>query len=51
MVIFRFRDYLFVYGTAPSQEAWDAVEKHPVTPRWNEYMAEALETDENGEII
>ena len=51
MVIYRFEDYLFIYGTAPSAEAWERVEVHPVTPRWNEHMAEVLETDESGELI
>ena len=51
MVIYRFDDLLFVYGTAPSQEAWDAVENDPVTPRWNEHMAEVLKSDEKGELI
>ena len=51
MVIHRFEDTLFIYGTAPSQEAWARVEEHAVTPRWNQYMAEVLETDEHGHII
>ncbi len=51
MVIYRFGDTLFVYGTAPSQEAWARVERHPVTPRWNAFMAEVLETDEKGDPI
>ncbi len=51
MVIYRFQDLLFVYGTAPSQEAWDAVEHDSATPRWNEYMAEVLKSDEKGELI
>ena len=51
MVIYRFQELLFVYGVAPSQEAWDTVENHPTTPRWNEYMAEVLKSDEKGELI
>ena len=51
MAIYRFEDTLFIYGTAPSSEAWQRVEDHPVTPRWNEHMAEVLETDDNGELI
>ena len=42
---------LFVYVTAPSQEAWARVEKLSVTPRWNEFMKEVLETDEKGDLI
>ena len=51
MVIYRHEHFLFVYGVAPSQKAWDAVENDPVTPRWNEYMAEVLKVDDNGELI
>ena len=51
MAIYRFEDTLFIYGTAPSATAWQRVEDHPVTPRWNEYMAEVLETDDNGDLI
>ena len=51
MVIYRFQDYLFIHGTAPSQESWDRVEEHEVTPRWNAYMAEVLKTNEEGEVI
>ena len=45
MVIYRFGDLLFVHETASSDEAWDRVNEHPVTARWNAYMAEVLETD------
>lgn len=51
MVIYPFEDTLFIYGTAPSEEAWARVEAHPVTPRWNAYMAEVLQTDASGTII
>ena len=51
MAIYRFNEYLFVYGNAPSQESWDNVGNHSVTPRWNEYMAEVLKTDDEGNII
>ena len=51
MAIYRFNEYLFVYGNAPSQESWDNVANHSVTPRWNEYMAEVLKTDDEGNII
>jgi L-rhamnose mutarotase len=51
MAIYRFEDTLFIYGTAPSEEAWEEIAAHPVTPQWNADMAEVLETDENGELI
>ena len=51
MVIYRHEEYLFVYGTATSQQAWDELGGDPVTPRWNTYMAQVLETDAQGDII
>jgi L-rhamnose mutarotase len=51
MVIYRFEDHLFVYGTAPSQQSWDEMKADPITPRWNRYMAEVVETDASGNII
>ena len=51
MVICRHEDRLFVYGTAPSEQASDELGGDPVTPRWNTYMAEVLETDAQGNII
>ena len=51
MAIYRFEDYLFVCGTAPSEEDWKAIGTHPVTPHWNEYMSEVLESDANGELV
>jgi L-rhamnose mutarotase len=51
MVIYRFEDFLFVHETAPSEQSWQALNEHPVTARWNEYMAEVLETDGNGNIL
>ena len=50
MVIYRFNDYLFVHQTAPSEDVWARVAEHPVTARWNTYMSEVLETDEDGDI-
>src|SRR5690242_8925089 len=51
MVIYRHEQTLFVYGTAPSDQAWADLDKHAVTPRWNAYMAEVLETDAQGGIV
>ena len=51
MVIYRFEDSLFVYGVAPSEDAWAAAERHPLTPRWNAYMADVLETDAQGVLV
>jgi L-rhamnose mutarotase len=51
MVIYQLGDILFVHGAAPTADAWKAMAADPITPRWNQYMAEVLETDENGEIV
>ena len=51
MVIYRHEDHLFVYGTAPSDQAWAEMNRDPITPRWNKYMAEVLETDNDGNIV
>ena len=51
MVIYRHEQTLFVYGTAPSDQAWADLNAHPVTPRWNKHMAEVLETDAQGGIV
>jgi L-rhamnose mutarotase len=51
MVIYRHEDHLFVYGTAPSEQVWKEMNDDPVTPRWNKYMAEVLQTDAQGNII
>ena len=50
-VIYRYGDLLFVLEHAPSQESFEKLGAHPVTPRWNQYMSEVLQTDERGEII
>ena len=51
MVIYPFGDYLFVHETAPSDEAFDRVNRHPENARWNKYMSEVLETDGSGNPI
>jgi L-rhamnose mutarotase len=50
-VIYRHGDLLFVHEQAHSDESFEKMGAHPVTPRWNKYMAEVLQTDERGEII
>ncbi len=51
MVIYRHEDHLFVYGTAPSEQAWTEMNGDAIAPRWNKYMAEVLETDDAGNIV
>ena len=51
MTIYRFNEYLFVHGVAETPEAWDRCDQDPVTSRWNKYMADVLETDNDGNIV
>ena len=50
MIIYQFGDTLFVHG-AGTTEAWATMAAASVTPRWNAYMADVLETDDDGAII
>ncbi len=51
MVIYRYEDTLFIHERAPSEEAFQKMGAHPVTPRWNKYMADVLQTDSRGNIV
>ena len=51
MVIYRHEDLLFVHEQAPSDESFQKMGAHPITPRWNRHMAEVLQTNERGEVI
>ena len=47
MVIYRHKELLFLFGTAPDEQAWKDMEDHPLTPRWDEYMSGVLEPIED----
>ena len=51
MVIYHFEDSLFMHATAPSQFAWEELNALPITTRWDEYMAEVLQTQAGGKPI
>jgi L-rhamnose mutarotase len=51
MAIYSLDGLLFVHQIAPSKEAWSRMNLLPVTARWNAFMAEVLETDDNGNIV
>lgn len=51
MVIYLYENLLFLYANAPSPQAWDQVNQHPITPRWDEYMSDLLESDGNGHVF
>ena len=50
MAIFHHEGLLFVHGIAPDDAAWQRIADHPVSDRWNDFMAEVLETGANGEL-
>ena len=47
MAIYRYRELLFLFATAPDEQAWRDMENHPITPRWDQYMSEVLDTVED----
>jgi L-rhamnose mutarotase len=48
MVIYLHEDLLFLYATAPNQQAWEKVDRDPVTPKWDRYMSDLLVSDAEG---
>jgi len=50
MAIYRDGDRLYVFACATSEEHWDQSREDPLLAKWNNYMTEFLETDENGRI-
>jgi L-rhamnose mutarotase len=48
MAIYLHENFLFVFATASDQQAWDELERNPITPRWDRYMSDVLEGDGNG---
>jgi L-rhamnose mutarotase len=51
MVIYKRENTLFVHQRAPSEESFVKMGAHPITPKWNDHMAEVLETDAKGNIV
>ena len=50
MVIYRHGELLFGFSTCPSKAEWDNCGKNPLTPKWDKYMAEVMEADEQGNL-
>jgi L-rhamnose mutarotase len=48
MAIYLHENLLFLFATAASKSLWDALDRDPVTPRWDAYMSDILVSDENG---
>lgn len=51
MVIYHYRDRLFLYATAPSREHLQRSHRGPVAERWARYMASMMETDGEGKAV
>jgi L-rhamnose mutarotase len=51
MAIYLHGNLLFVFATAPDQHSWDALDRDPVTPRWDKYMSDILADDEHGKTF
>jgi L-rhamnose mutarotase len=51
MIIYRNDNLLFLFATAPDQEAWNELDRDPVTPRWDKFMSDILASDEQGRPI
>jgi L-rhamnose mutarotase len=51
MVIYKHENDLFLFATASSKEAWDELERDPISIRWEEYMTDVLADDEDGKTI
>jgi L-rhamnose mutarotase len=50
MAIYRDGDRLFVFAAAPSEAHWDRSREDPILSRWDQQMAEFLETDKQGRL-
>ncbi|MEX0643138.1 MAG: L-rhamnose mutarotase [Pirellulales bacterium] len=51
MAIFLHDNLLFIFATATDQQSWEELDRNPVTPRWDKYMSDLLESDEHGKIF
>lgn len=51
MVIYRREDLLFIHQTGASQKSFEEAAADPITQKWNQHMAEVLETNEQGDVI
>jgi L-rhamnose mutarotase len=50
MAIYRDGNRLFVFAAAPTKTNWERSRQDPVLARWDERMAEFLETDAQGRL-
>ena len=50
MAIYRDGSRLFVFAAAPSEAHWQRSRQDPILVKWDQSMAEFLETDEHGRL-
>ena len=51
MAIYHFGGHLFLHAVAPTEQDWLKSRQDPALPKWMDYMAKLLETDDQGEIL
>ena len=51
MAIYRLGEHLVIHAVAPTEEDWLKSRQVPVIEEWYDYMAQLLETDDEGQII
>jgi L-rhamnose mutarotase len=51
MVIYLHGNYLFLFATASDADSWEALERDPVTPRWDKYMSDVLADNQDGKMF
>ena len=51
MIIYRWDDRLVVHAIAPSEAEWLKTREGPMVDKWNDFMTQYLETDEQGNIV
>ena len=50
MAIYRDRNRLFLFASAPTEEHWNRSRQDPVLARWDAQIAKLVETDDHGQI-
>ena len=50
MAIYRDGDRLFLFAAAPSEAHWQRSRNDPVLAKWDEQIAQLVETEEQGNI-
>src|SRR6476660_8501487 len=50
MAIYRDRNRLFLFASAPTEEHWNRSRKDPVLARWDTQITRFVETDVDGKI-